>query len=62
MNWRAFQESARCVMSARLGVELSERKMPNFPKKFDMVSADFQSVGDAKYLTLVRGEKTRQAS
>ena len=57
MNWRAFQESARTVMSARLGVELSERKIPNFPKKFDMVSADFQSVGDAKYLTLVAGER-----
>ena len=58
MNWRDFQESARAAMSARLGVELQERRIPNFPKKFDMVSGDFQSVGDAKYLSLVGGQRT----
>ncbi len=61
MNWHEFQESARAVMSATLGVELRERKIPNFPKKFDMVSPDFQSVGDAKYLRLVGGKRTPSA-
>ena len=61
MNWFDFQESARAVMSATLGVELCERKIPNFPKKFDMVSPEFQCVGDAKYLTLVRGKRTPSA-
>lgn len=61
MDWRGFQESARGVMSSALGVELRERKIPNFPKKFDMVSPDFQFVGDAKYLTLVGGKRTPPA-
>lgn len=61
MNWREFQEFARGVMSARFGVELREREIPNFPKKFDMVSVDFQFVGDAKYLSLVGGERTPPA-
>jgi hypothetical protein len=61
MNWREFQEQACRAMSAQLGVELTERKMLNVPKKFDMVSADFQYVGDAKYLTLVQGVKNPPA-
>lgn len=61
MDCREFEEFARVVMSGRLGVELLERKIPNFPKRFDMVSADCRIVGDAKYLRLVDDKRTPPA-
>ncbi len=42
-------------MIAYFGVELAERRIPGFPKKFDLVSANYSIVGDAKYLSLVNG-------
>lgn len=57
MNWKEFQELARKKMSQYFGVELFERREHGFPKKFDFVSPDGRYVGDAKYLTLVRGVK-----
>jgi hypothetical protein len=53
MNWREFEEFARRIMSQYFGVRLSAKNPGDFPKKFDMVSADADIVGDAKFLTLV---------
>jgi len=44
-------------MSRYFGVELKERSMKDHPKTFDLVSEDGSIVGDAKYLTMVRGER-----
>lgn len=57
MNWKEFEELAKKTMSKRFGKNLSERNPKGFPKRFDMVSDDGHIVGDAKYLTLVRGVK-----
>jgi len=54
---RAFEGLARSVMSARFGVPLKPGQAPGVPKEFDMVSPDGDIVGDAKYYTLVRGER-----
>lgn len=53
MDWKDFQETARLIMSKHFGVFLGERNPPRSPKEFDFVSPDGQTVGDAKYLTLV---------
>lgn len=52
-NWREFEEFARKIMSQYFGVQFKERNLSGFPKKFDMVSANEDIVGDAKFLTLV---------
>lgn len=57
MDWKSFQELARKIMSDHFGTYLTERNPHGFPKKFDFVSGDGRIVGDAKYLTLVHGEK-----
>ena len=44
-------------MSQYFGRQLRERNPSGFPKKFDMVSANEEIVGDAKFLTLVHREK-----
>lgn len=44
-----FEELARSVMSAYLGVPLVAGQVPGVPKQFDMVSPDGEIVGDAKY-------------
>lgn len=54
---RAFEELARSVMSVHLGVPLVAGQVPGVPKEFDMVSPDGKIVGDAKYYTLVRGQR-----
>jgi hypothetical protein len=54
---RAFEQLARSTMSIRLGVPLMAGKVPDVPKKFDMISPDGDLVGDAKYFTLVRGKR-----
>jgi len=54
---REFEELARSVMSAYLGVPLVSGQVPGVPKEFDMVSPDGEIVGDAKYYVLVRGER-----
>jgi hypothetical protein len=54
---RAFEDLARSVMSAHFGVPLVFGQVPGVPKEFDMVSPDGDIVGDAKYFTLVRGQR-----
>jgi len=58
-NWKEFEDFAREIMSQYFGVDLTERKLKGFPKEFDMVSPDeeIEIIGDAKFLTLVRGKK-----
>jgi hypothetical protein len=56
-NWREFEKYARRFMSLHIGVELQPRRVGLVPKVFDMVSGDLEIVGDAKYLTLVRGQR-----
>jgi hypothetical protein len=52
-----FEDLARQVMSDHFGVALAPGAVPGVPKKFDLVSPDCRTVGDAKYFTLVRGER-----
>lgn len=54
---RAFEELARSVMSAHFGISLVAAQVPDVPKEWDMVSPDGRIVGDAKYYTLVRGQR-----
>lgn len=56
MNWREFEDFSRKKMSDHFQASLHERKCPDVPKRFDFVSDDGSIVGDAKYLTLVRGK------
>jgi hypothetical protein len=44
-------------MSDHFGVPLVPDEVPNVPKRFDLVSPDKDIVGDAKYFTLVRGQR-----
>lgn len=53
----AFEALARQVMSAHFGVPLTAGEVLGVPKRFDLVSPDRRIVGDAKYLTLVRGQR-----
>ena len=48
-------------MSERLGQSLGPREVADVPKRFDLVSADGSIVGDAKYYTLVGGERVPPA-
>jgi hypothetical protein len=57
MDWKQFENHARTRMSQYFGVTLTEKKPMGFPKRFDMVSPDETIVGDAKFLTLVHGQK-----
>lgn len=52
-DWREFEELARRVMSQYFSVRLTEKNPKGFPKNFDMVSADEDIIGEAKFLTLV---------
>lgn len=52
-----FEDLARTVMSAHFGVPLSVGEVRGVPKRFDLVSPDKDIVGDAKYFTLVRGQR-----
>lgn len=52
-----FESLARRVMSTHYGTPLGPRQLPGIPKKFDLVSGDGHIVGDAKYFTLVRGQR-----
>jgi len=57
VDWKLFQEHAQRKMGAHFQVALHERNPVGFPKRFDLVSPAEDIVGDAKYLTLVRGVK-----
>jgi hypothetical protein len=54
---RAFEELARSVMSRHFDVPLTSGTVPGVPKEWDMVSPDGHIVGDAKYFTLVHGQR-----
>ena len=54
---RSFEELARTNMSRRFGKDLAPRKKPHWAKLFDLVSADYTIVGDAKYFSMVGGER-----
>lgn len=52
-----FEEISRKVMSKYFGVEeLSPRTIEGVPKLFDLVAPDGNTVGDAKFYSMVRGE------
>ena len=57
MTWQEFEALARVRMGREFNTEFTSCGVPGVPKKFDMVSCDAKIVGDAKYLTLVRGER-----
>ncbi len=52
-----FENQAREVFSKKFGVLLKAARVPDVLKIFDLVSADFSIVGDAKYYTLVAGTR-----
>lgn len=56
MNWREFEGFARRIMSQYFGVSFTAKNPKGVPKKFDMVSANDDIVGDAKFLTLVHSK------
>jgi len=51
-----FEGITRAVMSEYYGKELFPGKISPAPKLFDMISDDKTIVGDAKYMTMVRGK------
>jgi hypothetical protein len=53
----AFEKLAQHRMSEHFGVSLAPGTVPGVPKEFDLVSPDKAIVGDAKYFTLVRGQR-----
>ena len=54
---REFEKFAKEVMSRYFGVRLEKRRKSGWPKEFDLVSPDYRIVGDAKYYTMIRGER-----
>lgn len=52
-----FENLSRDVFGQRFGAPLSPRQIPGVPKLFDLVSPDGKIVGDAKYYTLVEGQR-----
>lgn len=54
---RVFEKLAQKVMGDHFGVPLTPGEVPGVPKRFDLVSLDKDIVGDAKYFTLVRGQR-----
>lgn len=53
----AFEHLAEQVMSRHFGAPLRKGTLAGVPKIFDLVSKDGRIVGDAKYYTLVGGER-----
>jgi hypothetical protein len=58
----AFEDLARSVMGNYFGVPLRSGQVSGVPKEFDLVSPDGNIVGDAKYFTLVRGQRLPPAT
>ena len=57
LDSRGFEAPAQKVMSAHYRADLRPGQVSGVHKLFDLVSADHSIVGDAKYLTLVGGER-----
>ena len=57
MTPRAFEMLAAGVMSEHFGVPLRPGHVESVPKLFDLVSPGGRVVGDAKYYTLVGGQR-----
>ena len=55
-DFQKFEDCAREIFSRQFGMHLKSGYVQGVPKKFDMVSSDGRIVGDAKYLTMVRGK------
>ena len=56
LNAAQFEDLARQVFSRRFGVPLRPGQVAGVPKLFDLVSPDGDTIGDAKYYTLVNGQ------
>jgi hypothetical protein len=54
-RYKEFPKLAEVRMGNHFGVSLTERRIPGFPKKWDLVSEDHTIIGDAKWLSLVNG-------
>lgn len=52
-----FENVCRKELGRYFGVSLRKRTVQGVPKEFDMVSMDGKFVGDAKYFTMVKGER-----
>ena len=57
MTPKEFERLARSIMTTRLGVALTEQALEQWPKRFDLVSADGRIVGDAKLYSMVKGKR-----
>jgi hypothetical protein len=53
----AFEKLAQQRMSQHFGISLARGRVSGVPKEFDLVSPDKRIVGDARYFTLVRGQR-----
>lgn len=54
---KAFEDLCKEEMSRHFKVSLTKGRVSKVPKEFDMTSSDGEIVGDAKYLTMVKGER-----
>jgi len=52
-----FEKLAREILSEHFRTSLTEGEVSGIPKVFDMVDLNREIVGDAKYLTMVRGKR-----
>ena len=52
-----FEALSQRVMSRHFGKHLAPGEAHGMPKRFDFVSADGKTVGDAKYYTIVQGKR-----
>jgi hypothetical protein len=57
LDSRSFEVLCRAVLEKTFGKRFEETEVPGVPKRFDFVSEDGDIVGDAKFFTLVHGEK-----
>ena len=56
-----FEQRAREAMAAHFNTSLGPGVVSGVPKKWDIISSDHWIVGDAKFLTLVQGERPPSA-
>jgi len=58
MKPKEFELLSQKIMSSYFGTELIiNKKINDFPKKFDLISKDGTIICDAKYYSLVKGER-----